>query len=56
MWLAVSVSHALLKLEGTLVQIQHVEEFFCLDNKKFLYTCEKDKYNDDNKHLLEQMY
>jgi hypothetical protein len=31
-------------LQGTPVRIQHVEEiFFCLDVKKFLYTCEKDK-------------
>ncbi len=56
MWLAVSVSHALLRFEGTLVRIQHVEEFFCLDDKKFLYTREKDNYNDDKKHLFEQMY
>ncbi len=48
--------HAL-GLEGTPVQIQHVEEiFFCLDNKKFWFTCEKDKYNDVNKHLFDKMY
>jgi hypothetical protein len=39
-------------LEGTPVQIQHVEDIFCLDIKKFLYTCEKDKYIDVNKHLF----
>jgi hypothetical protein len=32
--------------------------FFCLNIKKFWYTCEKDKdkYNDVNKHLFDKMY
>ncbi len=29
---------------------------FDLDIKKFWYTCEKDKYNDVNKHLVDKMY
>jgi len=28
--------------------------FFCLDIKKFLYTCERDKYNDVKKHHFEK--
>ncbi len=32
------------------------KNFFGLDIKKFLYTCEKDKYNDVNKHLFDKMY
>jgi hypothetical protein len=44
--------------EGTPVGIQHVEEklFFFLDIKKFLYTHEKDEYNDINKRIFEKMY
>jgi len=49
------VYHAYLGLKGTPVRIQHVEEiFFCLDIKKFWYSCEKDNYNDVNKHLFEK--
>ncbi len=29
---------------------------FCLNIKKFWYTCEKDKFNDVNKHLFDKMY
>ncbi len=29
---------------------------FCLDIKKFWYTCEKDKYNDVNKHFFGKIY
>jgi hypothetical protein len=34
------------------------KNFFCLNIKKFWYTCEKDKdkYNDVNKHLFDKMY
>ena len=43
--------------EGTPVRIQHVEEnYFFLDIKKFLYTHEKDEYNDVKKHIFEKMY
>ncbi len=44
-------------LKGTPVQIQHVAKiFFCLKIKKFWYTCEKDKFNDVNKHFFDKMY
>jgi hypothetical protein len=52
----VRVGHALLRLEGDPGSNPACGRIFCLDNKKFLYTCEKDKYYDDNKHLFEQMY
>ncbi len=44
--------------EGNPVRIQHVEEnyFFFLHIKKFLYTHEKDEYNDVNKHIFDKMY
>jgi hypothetical protein len=43
--------------EGNPVGIQHVEEIiFFLHIKKFLYTHEKDEYNDANKHIFEKMY
>ena len=43
--------------EGNLVRIQHVEEIiFFLHIKKFLYTHEKDEYNDVNKQIFEKMY
>ncbi len=32
------------------------KKFFCLNIKKFWYTCEKDKFNDVNKHLFDKMY
>ncbi len=32
------------------------KNFFSLNIKKFWYTCEKDKYNDVNKHLFDKMY
>ena len=49
------VDHAYLGFKGTPVRIQHVKEiFFCLDIKKFWYSCEKDNYNDVNKHIFEK--
>ncbi len=30
--------------------------FFCLDIKKFWYSCEKDNHNDVNKHIWKKMY
>ena len=45
--------------EGNPVRIQHVEEnifFLTYSIKKFLYTHEKDEYNDVNKHIFEKMY
>ena len=32
------------------------KNFFFLDIKKFLYTHEKDEYNDVNKQIFEKMY
>ncbi len=49
--------HALFSFRRTPVRIQHVEEkIFFLDIKKFLYTHEKDEFNDVKTHIFEKMY